>query len=123
MSNQWPDFSTMTKPKTIRRIVIEEGDGIVEKTNGEIRFIVESQRGNSGGFIHQCFLDVAKASYRYPMMRVVQTSFDYPVTIIADNWPQGADARNEGELREKLGLVFTSDTTKNVVLQLLDLVS
>lgn len=113
----------MIKPKTVRSIIIEEGAGIAEKTKGEIRFIVDSQPGDGGGFVHHCFLEVIKAGYRYPLMRVVQRSFSYPVKIIADNWPQGADAGNEGALRQNLGLVFRSDATKNVVLQLLDLVS
>lgn len=122
MTNQWPDFTKMDKPKTVRSIIIEEGAGISEKTNGNVTFVVESEPG-TGGFTHHCFLFVPKVGYRYPLLRVVQASFDYPVNVHADVWPQGASVGNEKELRKNLGLVFRSDATKNVVLQLLDLVT
>lgn len=61
--------------------------------------------------------------YRYPLLRVVQENLDYPVTVVADLWPQGAAAGNEAELRKDLGLVFQSDVVTKVVPQLLKLVS
>jgi hypothetical protein len=123
MPNQWPDFATMAKPKTIRSVIIEEGAGISEKTNGAIRFEVDSSPHGKGGFVHYCSLVAIKVAYRYPLLRVVQDGLDYPVTVIADTFPQGAAAGNEEELRKDLGLVFRSDVTKRVVLQLLDLLS
>ena len=124
MANQWPDFTKkIRKQKTVRRVIIEEGAGVSERTDGEITFVVESKAVGIGGFVHHCFLYVPKVGYRYPLLRVVQTSFDYPVRVFADVWPQGTGAGNEAELRKDLGLVFRSDATENTVLQLLDLVS
>jgi hypothetical protein len=123
MPNQWPDFGSMERPKTIRRVIIEEGAGISEKTGGAIRFEVESSPSGKGGFVHHCFLAAHQVGYRYPLLRVVQEGLDYPVTVVADPFPQGAAAGNEKELRKDLGLVFRADVTKKVVLQLLDLLS
>lgn len=75
------------------------------------------------GFLHRCFLYLPKVGYRYPFLRVVQDGPDYPVTVVADPFPQGSPAANEAELRMVLGLVFQSNGVKNVVLQLLDLLS
>ena len=123
MANQWPEFDKLPKPKTVRSILIEEGNGIAERTNGEIKFLVESEPAENGGFLHRCFLVVTKVSYRYPLMRVVQDGLNYPVTVVADIFPHGSPAGNEKELRKALGLVFRSDVVKNVVPQLLELVS
>ena len=124
MANQWPDFAKLPKLKTVRGVLLDEGNGIAERTNGEVRFLVDSEpSGNQGGFLHRCFLVVPKVNYRYPLMRVVQDGLNYPVTVVADGFPQGSAAGNETELRKVLGLVFRSDVVKNVVLQLLDLLS
>ena len=124
MPNQWPDFAKLPKLKTARSVLIDEGNGLAERTNGEVRFHVESEpSGNKGGFLHRCFLVVPKVNYRYPLMRVVQDGLNYPVTVVADIFPEGGAANNEAQLRQVLGRVFQSDVVKNVVLQLLDLLS
>src|SRR5438477_218199 len=119
MSNQWPDFATMARPKTIRSVILDEGSGISERTQGAITFDVESSPVGGGGFVHHCLLVVPKVAYRYPLLRVVQSRLDYPVQVVADDLPAGTTAANEDELRKNLGLVFRSEVTKKVVLQLL----
>ena len=86
-------------------------------------FSVESEASGKGGFVHRCLLNVPKVGYRYPLLRVVQPNLDYPVTVVADIWPQGAVAGDEVELRRDLGLVFRSDVVKKLLPQLLELVS
>ena len=90
MTNQWPEFDKLPEPKTVRRVLFEEGNGIAERTNRDIQFFVESEPSAQGGFLHRCFLDVPKVNYRYPLLRVVQESFNYPVTVVADIFPQAA---------------------------------
>jgi len=123
MPNQWPDFSTLPKPRTVRSVLIEEGHGIAERTNGEVKFNVESEPSGNGGFLHRCSLFVPKVGYRYPLLRVVQDGLDYPVTVVADTFPHGSVASKEEELRKVLGQVFRSEAVKNVVLHLLDLLA
>jgi hypothetical protein len=53
----------------------------------------------------------------------MQEKLDYPVTVVADPYPDGSRAADEKELRKTLGLVFRSEPLKKVVPQLLDLVS
>ena len=122
MSNQWPEFDK-PKTKTVRSVLLEEGGGVSERTNGEIRFLVESEASGTGGVLHRCFLSVPKVNYRYPLLRVVQDNLDYPVKVVADLWPEGAPARSEVELRKKLGQVFRSEGVTKVVPQLMELVS
>lgn len=123
MSNQWPSFDTLPRTKSVRSVLLEEGSGVSERTGGEIRFVVESESSDNGEILHRCFLVVPKVGYRYPLLRVVQDTLDYPVTVVADIWPKGAHAGNEAELRKDLGLVFQSDNVLKVVPQLLELVS
>src|SRR5262245_6463934 len=104
MTNQWPVFDTLPKPKTGRSVLIEEGSGIAERTNRQIRFVVETEPSGKGRFVHHCVLVVERIGYRYPLLRVVQEVLNYPVTVIADIFPQGSPAGNEAELRKVLGL-------------------
>lgn len=122
MPNQWPEFDKLPRTKTVRGVLVEEGSGVAERTDGEIRFAVESEP-NGKGFVHHCYLDVPKVAYRYPLLRVRQSDLDYPVEVFADVWPQGAAAGNEAELRNVLGLVFRSDKVAKLVPQLRELVS
>src|SRR5205807_356131 len=80
-----------------------------ERTGDKIRFAVESEAQSGGGLTHHCYLIVPAVGYRYPLLRVVQEKLDYPVTIVADPYPDGSRAVDEKELRKTLGLVFRSE--------------
>ena len=123
MANQWPKFDELTRVKTVRSVLLEEGSGITERTGDKIRFAVESEAQSGGGLTHHCYLIVQAVGYRYPLLRVVQEKLDYPVTVVADPYPDGTRAVDETELRKTLGSVFRSEPVKKVVPQLLDMVS
>ena len=123
MANQWPKFDEPTRVKSVRSVLLEEGSGISERTGDKIRFAVESEAQSGGGLTHHCYLIVPAVGYRYPLLRVVQEKLDYPVTVVADPYPDGSRAVDEKELRKTLGLVFRSEPVKKVVPQLLDLVA
>jgi len=123
MANQWPKFDEPTRVKSVRTVLLEEGSGISDRTGDKIRFVVESEAQSGGGLTHHCYLVVPAVGYRYPLLRVVQEKLDYPVTVVADPYPDGSRAVDEKELRKTLGLVFRSEPVKKVVPQLLDIVS
>jgi hypothetical protein len=131
IQNQWPDFATLPKSeKTVRGVLLEEGSGLATKTRDEILFHVDTVPREKGspverrGFSHQCSLFVPKLTYRYPFIRIDQETLDYPVTVYADDFPQGWKAAgNEAEFRKILGSIFRSDQTQKIVRQLLDLLS
>ena len=123
MTNQWPTFDEPTRVKSVRSVLLEEGSGISERTGDKIRFAVESEAQNGGGLTHYCYLIVPAVGYRYPLLRVVQEQLGYPVTVVADPYPDGFRAVDETALRKTLGRVFRSEPIKKVVPQLLDLVS
>jgi hypothetical protein len=123
MANQWPTFDEATRVKSVRSVLLEEGSGISERTGDRIRFTVESEAQIGSGLTHHCYLIVPAVGYRYPLLRVVQEKLDYPVSVVADPYPDGFRAADETELRKVLGLVFRSEPIKKVVPQLLDMVS
>jgi hypothetical protein len=123
MTNQWPEFEKLPRQKSIRGILLEEGNGVSARTGDEIKFVVETQPHGSGGFMHRCFLLADKLGYRYPLMRVIQEGLDYPVSIVADAFPQEAVVGNEADFRKALGIVFQSEPVKKVVPQLLEMVA
>jgi hypothetical protein len=123
MANQWPQFDELTKVKSVRSVLFEEGSGISERTGDKLRFTLHSEVQSGGGLIHYCYLNVPAVGYSYPLLRVLQEKLDYPVTVLADLYPDGFRAGDETELREILGHVFRSEPVKKVVPQLLDMVS
>ena len=119
--NLWPDFDLAAEPRTVRRILIEAGAGIREKTNGTIQFEVDSSPRGGGGLVHNCYLVAPGLGYRYPLMRAEHGLDQYPVTIVVSK--RGRLADDEGSLMTALRGVFQDDSTKKVVLQLLDVIS
>jgi hypothetical protein len=123
MANQWPTFDELTRVKSVRSVLLEEGSGISERTGDKIRFTVESEAQSGSGITHHCYLIVPAVGYRYPLLRVVQETLDYPVTVFADLYSDGYRAADEAKLREALGVIFRSEPVKKIVAQLLDMVS
>src|SRR5205823_4988160 len=109
MANHCPKFEELTRVKSVRRVIVEEGSGISERTGDKIRFAVESEAQSGGSLTHHCSLIVPAVGYRYPLLRVVQETLDYPVTVVAVPYPDGSRAAEETELRKTLGLVFRSE--------------
>jgi hypothetical protein len=121
--NPWPDFDVTRLPRTLRRVLLEKGSGIEEKTRGTIKFFVLTKMAEGGGFIHECYLSVPQLEYRYPFFQVIQACDPYPATIVADPFPQDRTVKNESELVEALHELFWSEATKNTVTQLLEAVA
>jgi hypothetical protein len=129
--NLWPDFDLATKPRTVRRVLIEAGAGLQEKTKGTIRFEVDTAPHGKGGFVHNCYLVAPGLGYRYPLLRVEQGVEPYPVTVYSEQRKGGTPVgsrgqspeQNERALVEHLREVFKSELTNRIVLQLLDAIS
>ncbi|SRR5260370_16093551 len=120
----WPDFAAEPQPYTVRRVLLEAGQGLAEKTEGKIQFVVESKPGGKGRFVHDCYLFAPALSYRYPLCKVTEDGDPYPVTLVGDGtFQKGTPAGNEAAFKENLRLLFHSDATKRAVLQLLDVLS
>jgi len=102
---------------------LEEGQGIREKTDGKITCEVETRAEGRGGFVHDCFLVARTINFRYPLMKVTHNINGFPVTIVADTFPMGSSSGNEAELVNVLGLIFKSDQTINVIIQLMGALS
>ena len=118
----WPDYDlTGERPRTVRRVLLDAGYGLDEKTRGMVQFHVDSLPDERGVLAHTCYLIASRIGYRYPLLKVVEHSTGgYPVNVVADVWPEGVLAGNEAELLKDLGLVFRSDPAKKAVLNLID---
>jgi hypothetical protein len=69
--NLWPDFQTEPRPRTVRRALIEAGEGLPKQTDGKIQFVVETKPASRGKFSHDCYLVVPALAYRYPLCKAV----------------------------------------------------
>ena len=117
--NLWPDFPKGHR-RTIKTILMELGSGIQEKTEGTIRFFVDTSLEEPGNFKHRCQLHVVPIAYFYPLFTVTHTASMFPVTTVSDALGQPIVSKSEEEFTAVLKRVITSESTRNVVEQLLD---
>ena len=121
VENPWPEF-TKAKRRTIKTILMEQGSGVEERTEGAIKFNVYTSFDGPGSFRHLCDLRVISIDYDYPLFTVTHPASMFPVTTIADALGQPVVSHNEEELVAVLKQIIMSDQTRIVVEQLLDAV-
>lgn len=114
----WPDFDFINDSRTIRRILGDEGAGIEEKTNGIIKFSVETDGTSDGKITHHCYLKLLQIFYQYPFLSVSHDINEYPATIHADIFKKGKLVNNESELIDSLREIFGSTETKKLIRKL-----
>lgn len=119
--NLWPDFTTVDLgQRSPKRVLLEEGQGIAEKTDGKIEFVVRTAN-NGGKLVYDCELWVPSIQFGYPFMQVAYQGRDpYPVAVGSDAIPGSPQATNESELVDILKKAFHSPVTQKLVLQLMD---
>lgn len=121
-ANPWPNFDFRHPPRTVRRVLIENGSGIGEKTGDALGFRVVTRRDDEGKLVHDCYLVVKAIDFEYPFMVVKQEPAGYPVEIRAlTEYP--LDAPDEEEFVKLLGYIFRVPETQKIVASLYDLVS
>ena len=119
VENPWPEFAKGNR-RTIKTILMEQGSGVEERTEGAIKFNVYTSFDGSGSFRHLCDLRVISIDYDYPLFTVTHRASMFPVTTIADALGQPIVSHTEEQLVAVLKQIITSESTRNVVEQLLD---
>lgn len=122
----WPDFKIESKPRGIRQILEEAGQGLKEKTNGLVQFRVwpaESQRSEFP-FRLRCQLRVEKLDYDYLLMEVDTSATGFPVEVRTDALGQNGlllKIGDEASLLALLSNIFRSAQTTAVVQNLISM--
>lgn len=123
--NLWPVFDIVPRPLGVKDVLRRAGEGIEERTEGRIRFRVQSHfaEDRAPRYRHTCLLELPGRDFAF--FRVVEEGDPYPVTIYGDGEPfeMGVKARDEADLLEKLKALFASEATKKIVFQLLNAVA
>ena len=119
VENPWPEFPK-EKRRTIKTILMEQGSGIEERTEGTIKFLIQTFLDGPEKVTHRCELYVVPINYMYSLITVTHSFKEFPVTTIADALGQPVVSQTEEELVAVLKRIITSESTRNVVEQLLD---
>lgn len=120
--NLWPDFARGHR-RTIKTILMELGSGIEERTGGTIKFDVTTSIEGVDHYKHRCRLYVEPIDYLYPLFIVAHTASPFPLTTTATVLGQPRVSHNESEFVGVFKEIITSESTRDIVEQLLDAVS
>jgi hypothetical protein len=115
-TNLWP------KPRGIRQMLEEAGEGLKEKTNGIVTFRVwplDNDRDRKFPFRFRCDLSVEKLDYNYPLLYVNSSATGFPAEVQTDTG--GRPVADENDLRITLETIFHSDTTKAIIENLISM--
>jgi hypothetical protein len=120
----WPDIKIEPKPRGVRQMLEEAGQGLKEKTHGWVEFQVWPVEGQKPGlpFRYRCELHVRNLDYSYRLLEVDSAPTGFPVQVrsgLASN--DVAEASDEASLRAALASVFQSEQTKAVIENLISM--
>jgi hypothetical protein len=121
--NLWPNFLTEARPRGTRQILEEVGAGLGERTGDLVHFRVRPLLPHDEDkFRYDCILHLPRADYGFPLCRVVTGPAPFPADLI---WEGGTvtGINSEQELVDHLSAVFNDLRTKEVILNLMSLVT
>jgi len=120
--NLWPEFHPTIRSQTVRRLLLEAGEGLAERTDNRVRFVVVSRPLDPP--LHECFLYAPDLGYRYLFLRVFENGDPYPVSLITANEGESTlIAKTERALLKHLRDIFHSELTTKQITSLLENVS
>jgi hypothetical protein len=121
----WPDFHIDSKPRGVRQILEEAGEGLKEKTGGLVEFRVwpDEERDREFPIRYRCDLYVQKMDYNFPLLAVHASPTGFPVKVVTGAGVPEAPlkAGDESSLHAVLASIFRSDYTKAVVRNLISM--
>ncbi len=121
----WPDFKIDAKPRGVRQMLEEAGEGLKEKTNGLVDFRVwpDEDRDRDFPVRYRCDLYVRKMDYNFALFAVHASATGFPVKVVAG--PEVAEGPfkvgDESALYAALANIFRSEYTKAVVQNLVSM--
>ena len=117
----WPDFKIDPKPRGIRQILEEAGQGLKEKTNGMVAFRVLPTEGRKFEFPFRlrCELYIEKLDYNYLLLEVDTSASGFPAEARTDG--EQIPISNESELLSTLASIFRSTQVRAVIQNLISM--
>jgi hypothetical protein len=115
----WGDLSTLRSIRTPKTILVEQADILNTTTEGVIRAQVTANQ-NHGNLTYTLSL-VAPVlnNYAYTVCVVTHDINVYPCKIFDSQANAWLACQDEGELKEKLGAILSSEKTRHVIEALL----
>ena len=118
----WGNLSDIQTIRTPKTILVEQANILTDATKGVVRAQVEASQ--TGSTLDYTLVLVAPVlnNYQYTVCRISHGVKVYPYRLF-DNTTSGVkppqQCANEDELKEKLGAILSSNTTRNIVQSLL----
>ena len=117
----WPDFKIDPKPRGIRQMLEEAGEGLKPKTKDLVEFRAWPADGRSPEFPFRfrCELYVRTLDYHYPLFEVYSSATGFPAQVRTGG--STTPVVTEAELFSALGEVFQAAETRAVIQNLISM--
>ena len=112
--NLWGAITYVANVRTPHEILLEQGELLVELTNGLLNFDIERCQKNTL-FSYIFSLSVPKLNFSQPLLRVTHDIKLFPAILRNDQSGEEYTANGQDEFEEDLGSILSADETKTLL--------
>lgn len=116
--NLWGDMPDIASIRTPHEILLEQGQYLVEITDGLIDFVIERKQKNTL-FSYLFILDVPLMNYTQTLLRITHDIKLFPALLVSEQTGEEYTANNQKEFEDDLESVLSADETRVTISGLL----
>lgn len=112
--NLWGNMPDISSIRTPHEIVLEQGQYLVEMTEGLLDYLVERRQKNTL-FSYEFFLTVPCIDYKQPLLRITHDIKLFPAILVSDQSGEEYTANNQDEFEDDLGAILSAEETRRLI--------
>lgn len=116
--NLWGAMPDIASIRTPHEILLEQGQYLVEMTEGLLDFEIERKQKNTL-FSYEFFIKVPAISYKQSLLRITHDIKLFPAMMASEHSGEEFTANNQQEFEEDLGSILSAEETRVTITGLL----
>lgn len=116
--NLWGTMPDIASIRTPHEILLEQGQYLLEITDGLLDFIIERKQKNTL-FSYEFFISVPILDYKQPLLRITHDIKLFPAILASDSSGEEYTANNQTEFEEDLEAILSAEETRTTISGLL----
>lgn len=109
--NLWGEMPDISSIRTPHEILFEQGEYLVEVTEGLLNFSIERKQKNTL-FSYEFWIMVPSINYKYSLLRIAHDIKLFPAILSCEQSGEEYTANNQSEFEDDLGTILSSEETR-----------